>query len=51
LGEGGMWEDLFTEKFIIREENFPEGGVGFSKHYLKKFYNEKINKKVVFSWK
>ena len=28
-GEGVMWEYLFTEEFIRREENFYEGGAGF----------------------
>ena len=29
-GEGVTWEDLSMEKFIMREENFHEGGAGSS---------------------
>jgi len=28
--DGFTWEDLFIEEFIMREENFHEGGAGFS---------------------
>ena len=30
-GEGFTWEDLSMEKFIMREENFNEGGAGSSR--------------------
>ena len=29
-GEGVTWENLSIEEFIMREENFHEGGTGFS---------------------
>ena len=29
-GEGVTWEDLSTEEFIMREENFHEKGARFS---------------------
>ena len=29
-GGGVTWEDLSMEEFIMREENFHEGGAGFS---------------------
>ena len=28
--EGTMWEDLSMEEYIMKEENFHEGGAGFS---------------------
>ena len=50
-GEGVMWEDLSMEEFIMRKENFHEGGAGFSSIIEKnKKNNEKINKKK-FAWK
>ena len=30
LGDGVTREDLSMEEFVMREENFHEGGVGFS---------------------
>ena len=38
-GEGVTSEDMSMEDFITREENFPEGALGFSSIILKK--NEK----------
>ena len=43
--EGVTWEDLFMGEFIMREENFHEGGAGFSS-IIKKKNNEKINEKI-----
>ena len=28
---GGMWKDVFMEKLLMEEENFNEGGAGFSR--------------------
>ena len=36
LGKGVTWEILSTEELITREENFHEGGVGFSNIIKKK---------------
>ena len=33
---GGIWEDLSLEEFVIGEENFNEGDVGFSSIIFKK---------------
>ena len=41
-GSGVKWEDLSMEEFIMREENFHEGGAGFSS-IIKKKNNKKIN--------
>ena len=35
-GEGFTWEDLSMEEIIRREENFDEGGAGFSSIFKKK---------------
>ena len=43
-GGGVTWEDLSKEKCMMREENFHEGGAGFSSIIKKKKKNnEKIN--------
>ena len=44
-----MWEDLYMDEFVMGEDNFNEGGAGFSSIILKK--NEKINMKSFFNWK
>ena len=36
MGEGITWEDLSIEEFIMREENFHEGGARFSGIIKKK---------------
>ena len=41
-GEGVMFEDLPTEEFIMREENFQEKGAGFSS--INFVFNKKIIK-------
>ena len=43
-GGGVTWEDISVEKPVLGEENFNEGGAGFSSIILKK-NNEKINMK------
>ena len=30
FGVGAMWEDVYTEEFIMGEDNFREGGAEFS---------------------
>ena len=30
VGGGGTWEDISMEELLIGEENFNEGGAGFS---------------------
>ena len=41
------WEDFSLEEFIMGEENFHDGGAGFSSIIKQK--NENINKRKVFS--
>ena len=48
--EGGFaWEDISMEKLVMGEDNFNEGGAGFSGIIWKN--NEIINMKSVFYWK
>ena len=50
FGEGVTLEDLSIKEFIMREENFHEGGAGFSTSIKKKTMRKLIKKKF-FNWK
>ena len=47
--EGGTWEDLSMEEFIMGKENFNGGGAWLSS--IIEENNEKINMKSFFNWK
>ena len=42
-GKGVTWEDISMEEFIMREDNFHEGGAGLLALFKKK--------KKIFNWK
>ena len=41
---GAMWEDLSSDKYVIGEEKFNEGGAGFSCIIIRKIMKNKYEK-------